>query len=112
MAAYRDRVQNRHAEYDRKEKEDSSLPRIIQKNLVYVIGLPELIASEAVNNINDKELRKNQYFGQYGSISKVIVNKDKPFNAKRLGSYTYSAYITYEQEWEASLAILVNSTLS
>lgn len=107
MAAYRDRQQNRHAEYDRKDKEDNSLPRIIQKNLVYVIGLPEIIASEEVVLINDQQLRKEELFGQYGNIVKVIVNKDKPFNAKRLGSYTYSAYITYEHEWEASLAILV-----
>lgn len=34
------------------------------------------------------------------------MNRDKPFNAKRLGSYTYSAYITYSTEIEAALAIV------
>lgn len=111
MAACRDRHYNRNAEVDKKPSENQSSARIIQKNLVYVIGLPEEIASEEVIDKLSKELMKDEYFGQYGTIQKIIVNTDRPFNAKRNGSYTYSAYITYQCHWEASLAILVTSRL-
>lgn len=38
--------------------------RVVQRNLVYVIGLPPAIALE-------ETLRKPEYFGQYGRIVKV-----------------------------------------
>ena len=72
--------------------------RVIQRNLVYVIGLaPEISSSQ--------ELSKEDYFGQYGNITKIIVNKDKPFHPKSPQGPTYSAYITYSTDREASLAI-------
>ena len=37
----------------------------------------------------------------------MVVNKDKPFNPKGPNGPTYSAYITYSSDQEASLAILV-----
>lgn len=54
-----------------------------------------------------QELIKEEYFGQYGKILKVVVNKDKPFNPRGSNGPTYSAYVTYSNEKEASLAILV-----
>lgn len=42
--------------------------RVIKKNLIYITGLPEQIASE-------DELCKNQYFGQYGKIVEIVINK-------------------------------------
>ena len=62
--------------------------RVIQRNLVYVIGLAPEISYE-------NELTRDEYFGQYGTITKIIVNKDKPFNPKSQNGPTYSAYITY-----------------
>ena len=73
--------------------------RVIQRNLVYVIGLAPEVSYE-------NELTKDEYFGQYGTITKIIVNKDKPFNPKSQNGPTYSAYITYSTDREASLAIL------
>jgi len=49
--------------------------------------------------------------GQYGKIVKIIINKAKPFNAKKSGCYTYSAYVTYSNDIEASLAVLVPLSL-
>lgn len=69
--------------------------RVIQRNLVYVIGLAPEISHES-------ELVKDEYFGQYGYITKVIVNKDKPFHPKSPNGPTYSAYITYSNDKEAS----------
>lgn len=52
-------------------------------------------------------LRKDEYFGQYGKILKTVVNRDKPFNPPGQTGPTYSAYITFSDDREASLAILV-----
>lgn len=52
-------------------------------------------------------LAREEYFGQYGKIQKIVVNKDKPFTPRGQVGPTYSAYITYSNEKEASLAILV-----
>jgi CCR4-NOT transcription complex subunit 4 len=52
------------------ENIEQSKTRIITKNLVYVIGLSQ--------NISKKELLlKNEYFGQYGTIIKLIINKKR-----------------------------------
>lgn len=54
-----------------------------------------------------QKLTKPEYFGQYGKILKIVVNKDKPFNPRGSNGPTYSAYVTYSSDKEASLAILV-----
>ena len=72
--------------------------RIIQRNLVYVTGLGPDIADEAL-------LAQEEYFGQYGQIKKIIITKDKVFNSKVPYEPSYSAYITYASDKEASLAI-------
>jgi CCR4-NOT transcription complex subunit 4 len=73
--------------------------RIITKNLVYVIGLSSKIA-------NKELLQSKEYFGQYGTIVKIIVNKNKAYNISSPKGPTYSAYITFSKPLEASLAIL------
>ena len=52
------------------KKDDLSESRIITKNLVYVIGLSASLA-------NKEKLIKYEYFGQYGTIIKIVVNKNK-----------------------------------
>lgn len=42
--------------------------RVVQKNLVYVIGLTSRLANEEV-------LRRPEYFGQYGKIVKIVINR-------------------------------------
>ena len=74
--------------------------RIIQKNLVYIIGLSQEIISK------EKELRNFEYFGQYGKIIKLLINKTKTYNLNGINGPSYSCYITYSNETESSLAIL------
>ena len=56
----------------------------------------------------DSELRysnKKRIFSQYGSIQKIIINKNGYL--KNESDYpTYSSYITYSSQIEASLALL------
>ena len=85
-------------------KSQSSNIRVICKNILYLIGIPYEIA-------NEDTLIKKEYLGQYGSIQKIIINKNGYL--KNESDYpTYSSYITYSSEIEASLALLTlnNST--
>ena len=72
--------------------------RILQKNIVYIIGLPLNLASKEL-------LSTYEYLGQYGQIKKIIVNKNG-YNQNKNSNTTYSAYITYSSFEEASLALL------
>lgn len=77
--------------------------RVMQKNLVYVIGIPQKYADEVI-------LRKQEFFGQFGDIKKVIINKrniinDHRFAENRISESTASAYITYSSEYEAKWCI-------
>lgn len=73
--------------------------RIITKNLVYVIGLSSRIA-------NKETLVKRDFFGQYGTIVKIVVNSNKAYNQNNPKGPSYSAYVTYSKPCEASIAIL------
>ena len=79
--------------------EDLSESRIITKNLVYVIGLSSSIA-------NKEKLVKHEYFGQYGTIIKIVVNKNRAYNQNSPYGPSYSAYVTFSKPSEASIAIL------
>lgn len=41
--------------------------RVVQKNLVFVVGLPPRLADPEV-------LKRHEYFGKYGKIHKVVIN--------------------------------------
>jgi len=74
--------------------------RIIKRNLVYVINLDPKIADKEI-------LMKREYFGQYGKITKVLVNLNKAYNSNNNSAgLSYSAYINYSSNYEAALAIL------
>lgn len=79
--------------------------RILQKNLIYVIGLAPQIADESI-------LGSKEYFGQYGHIVKLMVNKNNAFNQNGVQGHSYSAYVTYSSEVEAIAAIQVQSMLN
>lgn len=70
--------------------------RVIQRNLLYVIGISAKIASESV-------LRSHEFFGQYGPIVKLVVNR-RNLSASS-GSSSASAYITYQRAEDAAKAI-------
>ena len=76
-----------------------SQSRIITKNLVYVIGLSQNIASK-------ETLIKYEYFGQYGHIVKIVINKKKAYNQNNPYGPSFSGYVTYSKPSEASIAIL------
>ncbi|XP_078181045.1 uncharacterized protein LOC144574840 [Carex rostrata] len=69
--------------------------RVIQRNLVYIIGLP--------NNLMDESLlEKREYFGQYGKVMKVSISRPTGAAAQQaLVNNTFSVYITYSKEDEA-----------
>ena len=71
--------------------------RVMQRNLVYVIGLPVPFAEEDV-------LRSNECFGQYGKIVKAVVNKSH-LSADRANA-TASAYITFANKEDALSCIV------
>ncbi|KAG7662515.1 NOT4 [[Candida] subhashii] len=48
--------------------------RVVQKNLVYVTGLNPPCPPEDLHSV----LRSDKYFGQYGKISKIVINKKTP----------------------------------
>ena len=74
--------------------------RIIQKKLVYIIGLSSNLIKK------EPQLKSFEYFGQYGKIIKLVVNKNKIYNSNGPNGPSYTCFITYSAEEESSLAIL------
>jgi hypothetical protein len=82
--------------------------RVTQKNLVYVIGLTLKI-------INDEALallRGQDYFGQYGKIQKIMINKRKDIPPLRGGTFDksgapagVSVYVTFARKEDAAKCI-------
>lgn len=70
--------------------------RVVQKNLVFVVGLGPRLADTEV-------LRKNEYFGKFGKIHKVVVNHTTTYAGSQGPSA--SAYITYFKEDDSLRAI-------
>jgi len=73
-----------------------SKQRIIQKNLVHLLGFPDSM-------YNENLLLSPEYLGQYGSITKIslVSKEDKGTNQKM-----NSAYITFETSLQAAYCIL------
>ncbi|CAO2207350.1 unnamed protein product [Urochloa humidicola] len=68
--------------------------RVIQKNLVYIIGLPAHLCNESV-------LERREYFGQYGKVLKVSVSRPTGPPQQASANNNISVYITYAKEEEA-----------
>ncbi|KAJ1969938.1 transcriptional repressor general negative regulator of transcription subunit 4 [Dimargaris xerosporica] len=73
--------------------------RVVQKNLVYVIGLSPKLA-------NEETLRQPEYFGQFGKINKMVINR-RLNHSSTAGSQavSYGIYITYDRKEDAAKAI-------
>ncbi|KAF3785530.1 CCR4-NOT transcription complex subunit 4 [Nymphaea thermarum] len=67
--------------------------RVIQRNLVYVVGIPPNLADEEV-------LERKEYFGQYGKVLKVSISRTSA-GVPHTTNNTFSVYITYTKEEEA-----------
>ncbi|MCQ2819504.1 MAG: hypothetical protein MJ252_19755 [archaeon] len=72
--------------------------RVISKEIVYVVGLSENLAF-------NENLWKDEFFGQYGKVVRIVINH-KAYDVDNLNGPCYSAFVTYSQASEASIAIL------
>lgn len=80
-----------------KDRSTLASMRVIRRNLVYAVGLPPNVATE-------ENLRRPEYFGQYGKIAKVVVNRNhNPGDPRRSSA---SAYVTFSHKEDALACIL------
>ena len=87
--------------FTKEEAESLKKLRIIKQNLIHVQGLPKNLA-------NTEVLKSKEYFGQYGTITNIILSRKRnPEN----NNEAYSVYITYENKIEAACAILCVDSL-
>ncbi|KAH8816200.1 hypothetical protein F5884DRAFT_747704 [Xylogone sp. PMI_703] len=73
--------------------------RVIQKNLVYVMGLSPTIKDEEIL----QTLRGEKYFGQYGKIIKIVVSKAKQSDGQNPQSL--GVYVTFARKEDAARCI-------
>lgn len=107
--------EKREREKKQKEKEKKELEiaskkhlaglRVVQKNLVYVTGLSPPCAPEDLHSV----LRSDKYFGQYGKITKIVINKKSPGGGSNApvtsGSQSIVVYVTFAKKEDASRCI-------
>ncbi|ODV97819.1 hypothetical protein PACTADRAFT_47670 [Pachysolen tannophilus NRRL Y-2460] len=89
-------------EKERKDAEQASKKhlagmRVIQKNLVYVVGLNPPGNPEDLHAL----LRSDSYFGQYGKISKIVINRKQPNPANPHSNPGLSVYVTFVKKEDA-----------
>ncbi|XP_018028192.1 probable WRKY transcription factor protein 1 [Hyalella azteca] len=70
--------------------------RVVQKNLVFVVGLSSRLADA-------EALKKMEYFGKFGKIHKVVINHTTSYAGSQGPSA--SAYVTYQRAEDALKAI-------
>ncbi|XP_059481119.1 CCR4-NOT transcription complex subunit 4-like isoform X2 [Neocloeon triangulifer] len=102
------KAEKRMREQQRKQKviesrQHLAAVRVVQKNLVFVLGLPARLTDAEV-------LKKHEYFGKFGRIQKVVINQSTSYAGTQGPSA--SAYVTYHRSDDALRAIsAVNNTL-
>uniref|UniRef100_A0A3Q2Y5B5 CCR4-NOT transcription complex subunit 4 n=1 Tax=Hippocampus comes TaxID=109280 RepID=A0A3Q2Y5B5_HIPCM len=70
--------------------------RVVQRNLVFVVGLSQRLADPEV-------LKRPEYFGRFGKIHKVVINNSTSYAGSQGPSA--SAYVTYVRPEDALRAI-------
>lgn len=70
-AEKRQRDQQRKAKLTESRKHLASV-RVVQRNLVFVVGLPMRLADPEV-------LKRHEYFGKFGKIHKVVINQSTSY---------------------------------
>lgn len=94
-AEKRQRDQQRKAKLSESRKHLASV-RVVQRNLVFVVGLPMRLADPEV-------LKRHEYFGKFGKIHKVVINQSTSYAGSQGPSA--SAYVTYVKSDDALRAI-------
>ncbi|QSZ36143.1 hypothetical protein DSL72_007268 [Monilinia vaccinii-corymbosi] len=74
--------------------------RVVQKNLVYVVGLSPSIREDELL----QTLRGEKYFGQYGKIIKIVVSKSKQ-NESSQNAGSLGVYVTFASKQDAERCI-------
>ncbi|XP_065223380.1 CCR4-NOT transcription complex subunit 4 isoform X2 [Planococcus citri] len=77
--------------------------RVVQRNLVFVLGLPTRLADAEV-------LKRHEYFGKFGKILKVVVNQSTSYAGNQ--GPCASAYVTYSRSEDALRAIQAVNNIS
>jgi len=72
--------------------------RVVQKNLVFVVGLSPRLADPEI-------LKKPDYFGKFGKIHKVVINHSTQYAGSQIQGPSASAYVTYFKSEDALRAI-------
>ncbi|XP_037091244.1 CCR4-NOT transcription complex subunit 4-like [Pollicipes pollicipes] len=76
--------------------------RVVQKNLVFVVGLSPRLADPDV-------LKRHEYFGKFGKIHKVVINHSTQYAGSQCRGLSQgpsaSAYVTYYRSEDALRAI-------
>jgi len=72
--------------------------RVVQKNLVFVVGLSPRLAEPEI-------LKKPDYFGKFGKIHKVVINHSTQYAGSQMQGPSASAYVTYLRSEDALRAI-------
>ncbi|CAD6502472.1 BgTH12-05064 [Blumeria graminis f. sp. triticale] len=74
--------------------------RVVQKNLVYVVGISPGIPEQEILST----LRGEKYFGQYGKIVKIVVSNKKQGDAGS-NNQSLGVYVTFARKEDASRCI-------
>jgi CCR4-NOT transcription complex subunit 4 len=74
--------------------------RVVQKNLVYVVGLSPGIPEQEIL----QTLRGDKYFGQYGKIIKIVVSNKKTGDSGPNGQ-SLGVYVTFARKEDAARCI-------
>lgn len=99
------KAEQRNKEAQKREAESQNRKhlaglRVVQKNLVYVVGLsPGISENELL-----KTLRGPQYFGQYGPIVKIVVSKNKN-GEPATNNNSLGVYVTFASKDDAEKCI-------
>ncbi|XP_050212942.1 uncharacterized protein LOC126664549 isoform X2 [Mercurialis annua] len=110
MAANAERMAEFHTERKKSQKAKTkssegrkqlSSVRVIQRNLVYIVGLPLNLADEDSFVNVEQLLQHREYFGQYGKVLKVSMSRTTQGVIQQFPNNTCSVYITYSKEEEA-----------
>ena len=80
------------------ESKELSKQRIIQKNLVHFQGFPDRL-------YNKKILASEEFFGQYGLITKIILTNKTVHKTKKRSNSAYISFYTCEQAAYAILSV-------
>jgi len=94
-------VNNSRSSAEPRDRSSLANMRVIRRNLVYAVGLPPAIANEDL-------LKKAEYFGQYGKVSKIVLNRSNISNANTDSNRrsSASAYVTFSHKEDTLACIL------